>query len=72
MSNTVHDVPVSDYMALGEAARRLHVSPKTVNRWANVGRIPCLLTLGGHRRFREDDIEAAVVEMSQRGAAYRQ
>ena len=40
----------------GQAARILGVSPKTVNRWATDGRIPCAVTLGGHRRFRVDVI----------------
>jgi len=41
----------------------LGVSPKTVNRWANEGRIPCAVTLGGHRRFRADDIRAVAASM---------
>lgn len=59
----------TDYMTPGEAARSLHVSPKTINRWANEGRIPCIVTLGGHRRFRREDIDAAGVQMSERGVA---
>jgi excisionase family DNA binding protein len=58
-----------DYVTPGEAARHLHVSPKTINRWANDGRIPCIVTLGGHRRFRRADVDAAVQQMSARGAA---
>jgi len=58
-----------EYVTPGEAARYLHVSPKTINRWANDGRIPCIVTLGGHRRFRRDDVEEAVRLMSARGAA---
>lgn len=57
------------YMTAGEAARRLHVSPKTINRWANEGRIPCIVTLGGHRRFREADIDAALRQMNALGGA---
>ena len=34
-----------------EAAARLHVSAKTVTRWANEGRLDHRRTLGGHRRF---------------------
>jgi excisionase family DNA binding protein len=54
-----------EYLTPGQVARLLHVSPKTVNRWAHEGRLPCLVTLGGHRRFRRDDVEAAVERMSQ-------
>jgi excisionase family DNA binding protein len=34
----------------------LHVSPKTVSRWAKEGRLPFLKTLGGHRRYPEAEI----------------
>ena len=57
------------YLTPGEVARSLHVSPKTINRWANAGRIPCIVTLGGHRRFRPEDVDAVVEEMSARGAS---
>jgi excisionase family DNA binding protein len=39
------------YLYPGEVARMLHVSPKTVLRWANEAKIPYVKTLGGHRRF---------------------
>jgi excisionase family DNA binding protein len=71
MSDSAQDTVQSneDYVTPGEAARYLHVSPKTINRWANDGRIPCIVTLGGHRRFRREDVDAAVRQMSARGAA---
>lgn len=71
MSETAQtQVPTpDDYVTPGEAARYLHVSPKTINRWANDGRIPCIVTLGGHRRFRREDVDAAARQMTERGAA---
>jgi excisionase family DNA binding protein len=51
------------YLTPGQAARMLGVSPKTVNRWANDGRIPCAVTLGGHRRFRADVIRSVAASM---------
>ena len=54
------DPTADEFLTPGQVARILHVSPQTVNRWANEGRIPCTLTLGGHRRFRRGDVEAAV------------
>jgi excisionase family DNA binding protein len=54
-----------EYMTPGEAAAVLHVSPKTVNRWANEGRISCIVTLGGHRRFHRDAVAAAAKQMTE-------
>ena len=51
------------YLTPGQVARLLGVSPKTVYRWATAGRIPCIVTLGGHRRFRVDDIAAVASSM---------
>lgn len=45
-----------NYLKTAEVARILTVSPKTVSRWAKEGRLPHLVTLGGHRRFPADDI----------------
>ena len=52
-----------DFLTPGEVARLLHVSAKTVNRWANERRIPCIMTLGDHRRFARTDVEDAVRRM---------
>lgn len=57
------------YLTPGEAARSLHVSAKTIDRWANGGRVPCVVTLGGHRRFRPEDIDALAEEMAARGSS---
>ena len=52
-----------EYLTPGEVARALHVSPKTIIRWANEGRIPYTMTLGGHRRFQRADVEAVVARI---------
>ncbi len=51
------------YLGAGEAARILEVSPKTVSRWADKGLIPCVTTLGGHRRFLRSTVEQTWREM---------
>ncbi len=48
-----------DELTLAEAASFLGVSPRTVIRWVNQGRLPVIWTSRGHRRFRRADIEAA-------------
>ena len=49
-----------DYLRVGEVAALLHVSAKTVVRWADSGKLPHILTLGGHRRFPRASIEFLV------------
>jgi excisionase family DNA binding protein len=34
-----------------EVAALFRVDPKTVTRWAKAGRLDCIRTLGGHRRY---------------------
>jgi excisionase family DNA binding protein len=41
----------ASYLHTAEVADILHVSPKTVSRWAKEGKLPFLKTLGGHRRY---------------------
>jgi excisionase family DNA binding protein len=42
----------------GEVAALFRVDPKTVTRWAQDGRLSSVRTLGGHRRFRADEVYA--------------
>ena len=39
------------YLRTAQVAEFLQVSPKTVSRWAQEGRLPFFRTLGGHRRY---------------------
>ncbi len=41
-----------------EVASLFRVDPKTVTRWAKVGKLRALYTLGGHRRFVESEVMA--------------
>jgi excisionase family DNA binding protein len=40
-----------------EVAAIFRVDPKTVTRWAKVGKLSSIRTLGGHRRFREEEVQ---------------
>lgn len=55
------------FLRTSEVAQKLHVSPKTVSRWAKEGRLPYLSTLGGHRRFPASEIDKLTQELSQGG-----
>ena len=52
----------TQYLTRSDVAKLLGVSPNTVTRWAREGRLPCLVTLGGHHRF-----DRAVVEQLRKG-----
>jgi excisionase family DNA binding protein len=52
----------SKFLSPNEVADRLLVAPVTVRLWASKGLLPSVTTLGGHRRFREEDVEAFVLQ----------
>ncbi len=55
-----------------EVAAMFDVTERTVINWAASGKLPCLRTVGGHLRFRSDDVvtllEANSLRRSLRGA----
>ena len=51
------------YLHTAEVADILHVSPKTVSRWAKEGKLPFLKTLGGHRRYPATEIRQLADEL---------
>ena len=57
------------YLHTAEVADILHVSPKTVSRWAKEGKLPFMSTLGGHRRYPEAEIRKLVDELRQEPTA---
>jgi excisionase family DNA binding protein len=46
------------YLNVQRTALRLGVAPHTVRRWTASGLLPCTRTAGGHRRIREEDVDA--------------
>lgn len=53
------------YLSRAEVARLFDVSPATVARWAREGRLPHISTLGGHRRYRADEILLLVEKVNR-------
>ena len=47
-----------------EVATMFRVDPKTVTRWATAGRIGSIRTPGGHRRFRESEVNELLAELT--------
>lgn len=70
-----------DLLTPSEVAQLFAVNPKTVTRWAQMGRLTVVRTLGGHRRFpaaqvrmllagnRTTATAPSTVAMTTRGAA---
>lgn len=58
--------PQDTWLTAGEAAKMLGVTRGTLNRWCDNG-LPCIRTLGGHRRVRLADIEAIIAAGTPRG-----
>ena len=49
----------------GEVAVLFRVDPKTVTRWAQAGKLSTVRTLGGHRRFHEDEVRQLLGDVPQ-------
>ncbi|WP_344899500.1 BldC family transcriptional regulator [Actinomadura meridiana] len=51
-------VDVVELLTPGEVATMFRVDPKTVTRWAQTGKLTSVRTLGGHRRYRKEEVVA--------------
>ena len=47
-----------------EVASLFRVDPKTVTRWAKAGKLTSIRTLGGHRRYKDSEVEALLNSVS--------
>jgi excisionase family DNA binding protein len=50
-----------------EVAALFRVDPKTVTRWAKAGKLSSIRTLGGHRRYRADEVRRFLDSAHQSG-----
>ena len=53
--------PLSESQVLmtpAEVAALFRVDPKTVTRWSQKGKLHCIKTVGGHRRYLMDEVQA--------------
>ena len=53
----MNDSSQNQFLSSAEAARVLGVHAASLKRWSDQGRIDCVRTPGGHRRFRRADVE---------------
>jgi excisionase family DNA binding protein len=53
---------VKKYLSPAEVAELLMVTPTTVRRWSNSGKLNSLHSPGGHRRFLKEDIDTFASE----------
>ena len=53
------------FLLTSQVADLLHVSPKTIARWAKDGRLPHQRTLGGHRRSPNQAIRPLAASLAQ-------
>ncbi len=40
-----------------KVAKMFRFDPKTVTRWAKAGKLTAIRTLGGHRRYRQSEVQ---------------
>ena len=48
-----------------EVAAMFRVERMQVTRWADAGKITCIRTLGGHRRYREAEVRAFLADTTE-------
>lgn len=59
------------HMTSKQVADLFRVGMDTVARWADIGKLPCTYTPGGHRRFDRDEVEAFYERTQAEQAARR-
>lgn len=63
---SARQTPPEALLTPSEVAALFRVDPKTVTRWAKAGKLTAIRTLGGHRRYREDEVRGLLDVPNQR------
>ncbi|WP_199424382.1 BldC family transcriptional regulator [Actinotalea solisilvae] len=63
---SARQTPPEALLTPSEVAALFRVDPKTVTRWAKAGKLTAIRTLGGHRRYREDEVRGLLEVPNQR------
>lgn len=71
MSNPTNTAGAAPLMTPQEVAAMFRVDPKTVTRWSRAGKLTSIRTLGGHRRYARDEVEALLCGESSETAQER-
>lgn len=66
-SDQTHEgsAPGAELLTPAQVAKMFHVDPKTVTRWAQAGKLTYMRTLGGHRRYRRDEVVELLRESTE-------
>jgi excisionase family DNA binding protein len=57
VSRKALDRSLPRYLTPADVAYLFRVDVRTISRWATQGKIPYVLTPGGHKRFHSDDVD---------------
>jgi molybdopterin-binding protein len=68
MSSDKHGTSEPTWLRIGEAAKQLGVSPDSLRRWAEAGRLEVELTPGGQRRVSQVDVTRLAAERRRSGS----
>ena len=64
VASTSDDYDQDSWLRVNEASELLGVSLSTLRRWADAGKVPIHRTVGGHRRFKRQDLQVLVAAQS--------
>lgn len=56
---------IENWLSLSDAADHVGVHFSTLRRWADAGKVPCIRTPGGRRRFRRSELNTFLISLRQ-------